>query len=179
MKTMRSPSHKIISPRIRRSSWYQYSPSNSLQWVLVILMICTAQGFGKGARAHNISKRQKSLNGSARKGGSLPTSQGDSDGFFRVIWRRGLKRSISVASGVRSVCSLSRGGSTLSSMGNLDRWGRSLSLFLAWIVSVQSIGSALVVHHQSLFEVCFVSRYSCNFKSVVTHWPHSYYIIFS
>lgn len=86
--------------------------------------------------------------------------------LFRLLWRRGMETSIMVAEGVREL----RGGGGVSGMGGttlkatkqlawLDRCAREFAVFVAWMVSFQTIGTAAHLYRQSLAEVC--SAYVC------------------
>lgn len=85
-------------------------------------------------------------------------------GLVRGLWRRGVNTSV----GVRTIdidiviCRrtdllLVRGGSSTKMnhpLSHVDRWARSLALSLAWVVSFQTFGAAMVAYRDSLYEVC-------------------------
>ena len=151
--------------------------------ILVLVVACclpaSSQGFGKSSRTTRLSKRLwKELsdlysdppydnNNNTDPASGITTVVNEieeeeprpSRGLFHGLWRRGVKTS----AGVRSIgiCRMDllvvRGGSSTNMnhpLCHIDLWARSLALSLAWVVSFQTLGRAMVASWDSLCEVC-------------------------
>ena len=158
--------------------------------LLVLVVACclpsSSQGFGKSSRTSRLSKRLwKELsdlytdppydnnNNDTHPNSGIRNVVNETEeeeprpsrGLVRGLWHRGVKTS----AGVRSIgiCRMDllvvRGGSSTNMnhpFSHVDGWARSMALSLAWVVSFQTLGRAIVVSWDSLCEVCVDSRVS-------------------
>ena len=82
----------------------------------------------------------------------------DGPKLVQRIWKLGTRTSMTAVVGVRAKTppptSLLRGGQ--QQLGDIDRKARIVAIFLAWIVSLQAIGTTVRTNRDHLFEVCLM-----------------------
>jgi hypothetical protein len=143
----------------------KWPPLLLLMLVVVACCLPSSQGFGKSSRTTRLSKRLlwKELTDPYYKNNTDPTSgiavfneteeePRPSRGLVRGLWRRGVNTSVRVRTfGIRRMDVLVRGGSSTNHpLSHLDQWARSLALSLAWVVSFQTLGTAMVAYRNSV-----------------------------
>jgi hypothetical protein len=179
---MRSLEKSSIRITWRRASCTSQPISKKWHPLLLLLMVLmvacclpSSQGFGKSSRSRTtrLSKRLwKELSdewNNTDPGIITVVNETEeeqlrpSKGLVRGLWRRGVKTSVGVRTiDIRRTSTdlllFVRGGSSSTNhhllSHVLDRWARSLALSLAWVVSFQTLGTAMVAYRDDLYEVC-------------------------